>query len=370
MKVLFPIGALFPSQTGGPANSIYWLAKALHKNGVEVKVITTNRGIAENVIELNKWLSLDYGDVYYCTEFNYSLNLKLIRKTLQNLKETDIVHLTSIFDIPSLIIALFAVFFNKKIVWSVRGELAPKALKIKFSLKKVLLFLVKRIKNKIYFHSTVKQETEYIKSQMGVNQKIIELPNYMDLSQYKGCHHEDDDYFLYLGRIHSIKALENLLEAYSKVNHLKLPNLYLVGTGDQDYINDLEHLSKKLNISDKVFFKGHVAGQKKYNFLKNAKFLILPSFTENFGNVVIEALSQGTPVIASQGTPWQILEIENCGFWVSNDPENLSEIIKNSSELSKEVYKNMRKNAFDLASNNFDINNNVSLWVNAYKEVI
>ena len=53
----------------------------------------------------------------------------------------------------------------------------------------------------------------------------------------------------------------------------------------------------------------------------------MPSHNENFGNVVVESLSQGTPVIASTGTPWKILEKYHAGYWIKNNPENIAKKI-------------------------------------------
>src|SRR5690554_3686578 len=78
-----------------------------------------------------------------------------------------------------------------------------------------------------------------------------------------------------------------------------------------------------LNLLEKVEFKGHVQGVDKEN-LHAESMAVLPSETENFGNVVVESLNQGTPVIASKGTPWEMLEKFNSGFHVVNTPQNLS----------------------------------------------
>jgi glycosyltransferase involved in cell wall biosynthesis len=53
----------------------------------------------------------------------------------------------------------------------------------------------------------------------------------------------------------------------------------------------------------------------------------VPSFTENFGMVIAEALAHAVPVIASQGTPWAEIEARDSGLWVNNSPESLVEAI-------------------------------------------
>ena len=75
-------------------------------------------------------------------------------------------------------------------------------------------------------------------------------------------------------------------------------------------------------------------GEEKYKLYANAYFSILVSHSENFGNVVIEALSQGTPVIASKGTPWEQLA-EKAGFWIDNDENSIACCIDISIENGK-----------------------------------
>ncbi|MBK8389049.1 MAG: glycosyltransferase family 4 protein, partial [Saprospiraceae bacterium] len=99
--------------------------------------------------------------------------------------------------------------------------------------------------------------------------------------------------------------------------------LIIAGNNTNLYFKELEELVEKLNLSKSIEFIGEVMGEEKENLLAKSYFLILPSDSENFGNVVIEALAQGTPVITTKGTPWEVLEKRNAGFWVENTPLHL-----------------------------------------------
>ena len=61
MKVVMPIGSFYPSQDGGPSNSVYLLAKELSASSksYDLSVITTDKGISENDVALNQWLELE-----------------------------------------------------------------------------------------------------------------------------------------------------------------------------------------------------------------------------------------------------------------------------------------------------------------------
>src|SRR5207249_1017724 len=61
--------------------------------------------------------------------------------------------------------------------------------------------------------------------------------------------------------------------------------------------------------------------------------LVVPSHTENFGNVVAEGLAHAVPVIVSTGTPWRRLEEVGCGLWVNNDPESLAKAIEQMGRM-------------------------------------
>jgi len=86
--------------------------------------------------------------------------------------------------------------------------------------------------------------------------------------------------------------------------------------------------------------------------------------------VVVEALNQGTPVIASLGTPWQILEEYNAGFHVSNDPDALSKAIDSLLSLDKEKYQQMRINSYNLVDENFKVDSQIHKWIDIYKSLL
>ena len=60
----------------------------------------------------------------------------------------------------------------------------------------------------------------------------------------------------------------------------------------------------------------------------------VPSDFENFGMIVTEALSVGTPVMASLGTPWEELNTIGCGWWIDRTPENIAQVMRQVMEMS------------------------------------
>ena len=78
-------------------------------------------------------------------------------------------------------------------------------------------------------------------------------------------------------------------------------------------------------------FCGPVSGEEKEKQFREADVCVVPSFSENFGMVIAEALATSVPVIASEGTPWSEIEKHGCGFWVESDPQSLVDAINRIS---------------------------------------
>ena len=372
MKILFPIGTLFPSQNGGPSNTVYWMAKALTKNGIEVTCITTSLGINISEIPLDKWLDTDYGKVIYTKDGMHNFPFKMLFHSYRKMKSIDVIHLTSLFYLPSIILALTAFIFRKKTVWSIRGTLEDSALKISPIKKIIVLFLIKRIKHRVIFHSTSNQETKNIIHHFGKYASAIEIPNFMELPKLIQKRDSQKKSLLYLGRLHPIKAIDRLIHALAK-SKIFMSNtdseLVIAGEGTIEYTNYLKTLLDTNELNNKVQFFGQVEGLAKEELVANSFFCILPSHSENFGNVVLESLSQGTPVLASKGSPWQSLEDNNCGFWVENDVESLTVTLDRILEMDSTLYEEYRMNALNL-SKKFDIEFGIQNWIREFEYMI
>jgi glycosyltransferase involved in cell wall biosynthesis len=125
---------------------------------------------------------------------------------------------------------------------------------------------------------------------------------------------------LFLGRIHPIKNLEALLEASNA-----MPagwTMVIAGSGEASYAASLEAMGRRWG-GERVQFVGEVTGRRKWELISSSSVLVLPSHSENFGNVVLEALAVGTPVIASRATPWAVLEDAGAGLWVDCTAQGL-----------------------------------------------
>jgi glycosyltransferase involved in cell wall biosynthesis len=100
-----------------------------------------------------------------------------------------------------------------------------------------------------------------------------------------------------------------------------------------NYVQTLLDQIRTLGLSQQVRMVGDVRGEVKQNLFEHTDTVIVPSYTENFGMVVAEALAHAVPVIASTGTPWSRLEEMGSGLWVNNDPESLAKAIEHMSKM-------------------------------------
>lgn len=372
MRIFFPTCSFYPADLGGPVKTLLWHTEALNDRGIDISILTTDRGLEGQNVILDRFHKTNFGRIRYSSRNKI---LSIIKHSFVNIYSSDIVHLNSLFCYASIInFILLCLFFQRtKIVWSVRGELADSALAYSYMKKKVFLNFYKLFQRRITFHATSDKESELI-SKHFPKAKKIQLPNFI-----KGPERELGvtklPRILFLGRIHPIKRIENLVLA-AKDSSAFIENkfeLLIVGPFDKkggNYGDRLKRLVEEVGISDKVNFLDSVDGKEKEQLLASANFLVLPSETENFGNVVVEALNQGTPVIASDKTPWQVLEDANCGYFVSNEVGPLSKAIDRLINLSDGEYKEKCTSAYRLVDNKFSIGQGIDVWLIEYNNLL
>lgn len=217
------------------------------------------------------------------------------------------------------------------------------------------------------FHSTCEEETRYIRDVFGPNARVVQIPNSIEIPA--AMERSPGKYILYIGRIHPKKGIDNLLRALS-LTEVFLQSGYVLkiaGTGAPQYLEELRDLVSHLHLDTHVEFVGQVEGTAKQQLLANAFWTFMPSHTENFGLVVLESLAQHTPVAASTGSPWQVLEQERLGIWSGNSPEELSTVLKNILSMDPAEYEAMRSRSRAFVEARFDIRENIGTWIDTYR---
>lgn len=252
----------------------------------------------------------------------------------QSAGNVDIVHNHSLWSMVNVATGWVVPGKRAKLVVSPRGTLSVWALAHSKWRKKLLWPLQKRVLERAdLLHATSEDEYEDIR-RAGFKPPVLVAPNGIDLpvlaERQTG---QSMRTLLFLSRLHPIKGLENLLDAWS-VLEKSHPNwqLRIVGPGDAIYITSLQARASGYGLH-RVEFTGPLYAEDKSAAYRNANLFVLPTHSENFGMAVAEALSHECPAIVSHGAPWSGLEHEGCGWWIANDVDSLSSTLDTAMSL-------------------------------------
>jgi glycosyltransferase involved in cell wall biosynthesis len=372
MKIFHPLLCYYPSQAGGPANTLYWLNSAINKTEFDISVLSTNFGLDPQ--ESLSSVSNDTSSPHHQVLFLDTGGLNFLKTGLDLVSECDIVQFSSLFFFPTLPLLIKAIFKGKKVILSPRGELYPAALKNKYFQKRIFLVFLKIIQNKVLFHATNNFESNIINKFFPRAKEVFTIPNYVKMPPKQNVKIKNGQ-LLFIGRINPIKNIDILIKSVLEAQKLlDVPiNVIIAGSArlpyEIAYEKRLKQLVNTLNIQHLVTFMGHIQGSDKDKLIASSQALVLPSQSENFGNVVLEALAQGTPVIASKNTPWQSLEKFGAGYWAEGTTDGISKSIVQIIGLPRTDYFKMRYRAYSLCLNNYDIESNIFHWEKLYKQL-
>lgn len=316
--------------------STYELCRGLVKMGCEVRVLTTNAAGLSRVLDKNisRQLKAETGlHIRYCSRVGRGdKSMEQVALIPHYVGWADVVHLTAVYSLPTLPTLIACNIANRPIVWSPRGALQHWHGSTKAHVKSVFETLCKyQTPPRMAFHATSEEERSQILSKFSDTTCTV-IPNGVWIPSHIS-HSPDPTTFriLFMGRLHPIKGLENLLHACSQLKgNWKLT---IAGDGDAEYVRTLTNLIHRLGLTSRVDQPGHLNSESKEHLWATADVLIVPSFTESFALVIAEALARAVPVIASKGTPWSRLHQEDCGLWVDNDPNTLANAMTHAQTL-------------------------------------
>jgi glycosyltransferase involved in cell wall biosynthesis len=248
----------------------------------------------------------------------------------------DAIHVHALWRFTSVFPCHIGKKFGVPVVLAPRGSLAPDAMRIDARKKRLFWLAFQRpaLNAATCFHATAESEAEQIRS-LGFRQPIALIPNGVDIPE-EGCrHHQSPRELLYLGRVHRIKGLDDLLRAWATVESQRPDwRLRIVGPDDGGHLPELKALAASLRL-ERVTFERPAEGEARRELYSHASIYILPSRSENFGMTVAEALAAGTPVIVSMGAPWSGIERENCGWWIGCSVPSLTEVLLRVTSMAE-----------------------------------
>ena len=319
--------------------------------------------------------------------------------------QPDIVHLHSVWNMYVHKMAVWCRQRKCPYIVSPHGTLTSWALRYHWwkKIPALLLYQYKDLAAARGFHVTVEEEKADLR-RLHLGQPICTAPLGVSVvDQLQDIQKSYD--ILFVSRIHPKKGLDTLLHAWSEIPAEKRRDyrIIIAGPDDVGHQAELKELAERLGLSVRDFshelefgkkqihgggevpltvyqekladrnadvvFTGPVYGETKDWLYQTAKYFVLPSHSENFGGVILEALAAGTPCITTKGTPWSALPENKCGWWVEDSVEAIKEALLDALSLETEHSIEMSVNARHLVEENYSWTKTADLLIEMYNDV-
>jgi len=337
LKILHVQG-IFSPEHGGPAHSLanYCLGQARRGNDVEAWVL---EGFPHTspAIRLPSRVKTVVSPVGFPAALGRSTEMRRLFSTIQ---DPEIIHLHGTWLRAMHYGALEARRRRVPYILEVMGMYEAYSLRQKWLRKRLARWWFQDtiLKNASCLHVNSAAEGAHLRK-LGFRQPLAVIPVGVDTEAIEKRQRaiggsspwpelKGRSFFLFLSRVHGKKGIEVLLESWAGLAPSKKEwVLVLAGSGSPDYVAYCKQRAADLGIAERCFWTGQVTEDQKTWLLSNAGFFVLPSYSENFGNVVPEALAHGAPVITTDAAPWAGLRTQRCGWVVRPTVEGLSEAL-------------------------------------------
>lgn len=336
-SIKIALAAPVPPPYGGISNWVL-LIKNYIKNRNDIEVININTAPKKRDVDgRNLWDRFAIQSIIMIKQY------RLLKKTL-NSGSVDILHITTSGQFAifrDIILLRLAKRYNIPAVYHIRFGRIPEIVKMntmEWKMLKKALILAKNI-------ITIDKKTENAVKSFIPSVNVKYIPNPFDFKNIDiNINESNKKEIVFLGWCIKTKGIEELLIAWSQIS-LKYDdwNLRLVGPIKNDYYK----LIKKQYSFDHVIIEGELSHNHAMDRLKNASIFILPSYTEGFPNVVLEAMAYKKPIIATEvGAIPEILS-DGCGILI---PVMSSKSIADAIEMliNDEIIRyNISQKAYD-----------------------
>ncbi len=344
MRVLHVIPSLSPVH-GGPSVALPLIARSLSRAGVEVEVATTDDdGPGRRVVDvaLGQRIERDGYGVYFFTKQSefYKVSLPFSRWFSRNAEHYDIVHIHALFSFTSTAAARAARRLRVPYIirplgvlnrWGTRNRRPVlKATSFRFIELPILQHAAA-----IHYTSAAEQEEA---TAFGAPSRGVLIPLGLELDELVALPGPDRflqrypqakgrPVILFLSRIDPKKGLDLLLPAFATVkqNHASAI-LVVAGKGEASYLESLQRKTKELSlVAADVVWTGHLEGADKLSAFAAATVYVLPSYSENFGIALVEAMAAGLPCVTTTGVAVSTeIRAADAGMVVEPDVSTLS----------------------------------------------
>lgn len=360
MRVLHVIGNISRA-TGGPARSVQGLVAGLNAMGIEAWLMTLENGEEPWVDGVARFAN---GSAFE----NVLLRAK-----------PDIVHIHGIWNLGLHRCAVICRRWNIPYVIAPRGMLEPWSLQQKRFKKRIARYLYqdKDLKYAAALHATAESEARQF-GKLGFMNPVIVSPNGVNVPKTLDRTAHQDRSILFVSRMHPKKGVLELVEAFALCAtcspQLKDWHVELVYTTNSDLEIEYEAKVKsrvdELGFDDKFIFTGSLDDDAKWQAYARADLFVLPTYSENFGIVVAEALWASVPVVTTKGTPWNELDTEKCGKWIDIGVEPLAEALKEMIAMSDDARRQMGAKGRKLVEGKYTWGAVVKAMVKGYEDIL
>jgi len=377
-KILIFVGWFLPGyKGGGPIQSINNLVNLMHEK-YDFYLIANDRDFGDTEpykgIEKNIWINKSSYNIMY---INYNkISYRLLKKLIFR-ENFNTVYLNSFFSarLNLIVLTFMRVFRLKgKIIIAPRGQFLDGAYKIKHFKKYVYktFFRLFFCKKNLIWHSTSKIESISIKKIISRKSKIIYAPNFTNLNRsikFKSIKKREGYLnIIFISRIHKKKNLLMALNTLKFVDGNVIFNIY-GPIEDNDYWKSCQDVIKVLRENITVNYYGSIAHNNVITVLQQNHILFFPTFSENYGHVIIEALQARRPVVISNQTPWNDLNDFKAGYAISLDEiDRFIQAINYYVTMSDIDFKQVTLNCAEYVRVKFDIPQIIDFYDNLLRE--
>ncbi len=356
---------------GGPIRTIANMCELLGGE-FDFWIFTRDRDLGSKVsypdINVDEWVDMSGVKMFYASPGSFGL-FGFLRASKQG--EFDLLYLNSFFSISASILLCIAAYGHlinlPPILLAPRGEFSPGALAIKPAKKKLYILFSRLfgVYKNIKFHASTKIEAVDIQNVLHNDIGTIYVaPDLVDVKMLQSSStHEfgGDGLFraIFVSRISPKKNLDGLLSILKMVKCNIQLNIY-GPIEDEYYWSQCKSQINKLPDNVSVSYLGELNPTDVASTFAIHHVFIFPTHGENFGHVIFESLSAGTPVMISDNTPW-IGDDKNAVTVIPNDMvDTWRDELEKFAKLSESAYQDRRFAAFQYVKNYIDHSNFLS----------
>jgi glycosyltransferase involved in cell wall biosynthesis len=340
MKIAMIVDS-YKAKTGGPSIILKETRDALISKGLNIKIISYD---------------------------NYKSNRKLLFKKIIN--KYDICHIYggwTYFHVKSFLTALA---LKKKIIIHPFGYYEPWSLSQKKIKKKIAWLLYQEkilLKSHLIHCASILEKNNLLKLNKSFNVQVIPYGISDGSIKKKLNNKKIKRKAIYFSRLHKKKGIEDLIKCWNEIGNKDwILDIY----GPVDNQNYKEKLIKMAINNDNInFFNPVYNNKKKFKIFDNYDLMILPSYSENFGMIILESLARGLPVLTTVNTPWLNIKNKNAGWVINSSYNHLKSVLKKIFIYPEKEFTIKSKNAINLADK-FSWKNVSKIYVKTYYKLL